>query len=179
MNKKTCRKCGVEQVPENFRKGYTCRVCEREYQKEYRNNNKEYHKKWREKNPDKVKGYNDKFRLANPNYNKEYLRGDDKYRVYVIEAEWKGDKFYYVGNTIKQLNYRLSAHLTAKTTTGFGKWIQNKKNHKDLTRLEIREVGIFDCLDKSTDWEKEVIGFFARHQGQFCLNKHHRGANKC
>ena len=177
MNKK-CSKCGVEQVPENFRKGNICNVCERAYQKEYRAKHKNYHKNWRAKNPERVRAYNEKWKETHPEYNKNMLRGDNNWRVYVIETAWKNQQYYYIGSTIKKLNYRLSAHLTAKTTTHFGKWIQNKKNDTRLTRLEIREVGVFDNKEDSDSWEKQIIRFFVRHHGDKCLNKQGRKSVK-
>lgn len=55
---KVCTKCGVEKDESEFYKNqYRCKLCEKEYKKEYRKNNKEKIRQYRENNKDKAKQY--------------------------------------------------------------------------------------------------------------------------
>ena len=81
---KKCSKCGIEKPlcdfikNKNCKDGYenTCKMCGKEYKKEYYIDNKfnlkESYKEYRENNKDKIKEYNKKWREDNKEYIKKY-----------------------------------------------------------------------------------------------------------
>ena len=86
---KVCTKCGEWKTLDEFNKKKTgkygkqpkCRECQKEYNKQWSENNKEYRKEykkqWRENNPEYYKNYFNseqqrQYREANKEYIKEY-----------------------------------------------------------------------------------------------------------
>ena len=92
MEKKVCTKCKGEKELSEFNKGRSeCRLCSKEYKKEYSENNKDKikkgKKKYRENNKDKIKEYVKKYRENNKDkikeYDKEYKQNNkDKTKEY-------------------------------------------------------------------------------------------------
>lgn len=114
---KVCSKCGEEKELEEFHKNKSskdglqsrCKVCVREYLKQWRENNPEYMKQWREENKDRVRenvkrwqrenrdrylrklkkwrednpGYNKRWREENPDYDRKWRKANpEKMRTY-------------------------------------------------------------------------------------------------
>ena len=109
MELKRCTKCGENKPSTNEYFSYTnkskgklktwCKVCDKEYQKEYRENNKdtikEKNKVYRENNKDKIREYKKEYRENNKDKIREgrkvhYENNKDKVR--------EGRKVYYENN---------------------------------------------------------------------------------
>ena len=79
INMKQCNKCELDKPICEFRKNKTkrdgyhdiCKLCEKEYQKQYREANKEKAKQYRETNKEKAKQYQKQYLLENKQKNKE------------------------------------------------------------------------------------------------------------
>lgn len=116
-NTKRCRTCKEEKAPSEFNKDRTksdglqnqCRVCQRERQRKYREENREalleYQHKYREENREEIQEKNRKYREENREALREYQR---KYREgnaeYLREIKCKG----------REESQRLTKHLATK-----------------------------------------------------------------
>ena len=127
---KLCTKCGVWKPLEEFNKHKRgkygrraeCKECKKEYQKQWRENNKEhrkeYQKQWRENNPNYQKQWHlnnseqqKQYREANKEKKKEY---DKQYRKDNVEHKREYDKqrrenekennLQYISSIVEQIN---------------------------------------------------------------------------
>ena len=104
-----CTKCGEWLVANNYNFGKDkkgkfgldsrCKVCKKEYQKEFYKDNKEYYKKYHkeyyEENKDKIKEYSKQYYKDNKEYHKEYYKNnEDKIREHSKEY-YKDNKEYH------------------------------------------------------------------------------------
>ena len=151
---KKCSKCGIEKPLSEFVKhknckdGYenTCKICVKQYKKEYRENNKdkikEYYrdnkdnlKKYYEENKDKIKEYNKKYYEKNKEKiidnvkkyreeNKEKLK--ESYKEY-LKKKRKNDPIYRMMRNIRSMVRR--AIKTKRTEEIIGCTYQELKLH--------------------------------------------------
>jgi hypothetical protein len=99
MEKKVCTKCKEEKELSEFNKGRSeCRLCSKEYKKEYYENSKDKIKKgkkeYRENNKDKIKEYDKEYKQNNKDklkeYDKEYKQ-NNKDKVKEYGKEYRGN----------------------------------------------------------------------------------------
>jgi hypothetical protein len=107
MEKKVCSKCKEEKLLTEFNKGRSeCRLCSKEYKKEYYQNNKDKikkgKKKYRENNKDKTKEYNKEYGENNKDKTKEY---DKEYRQNNKDKTKEYNKEYRQNNKDKTKEY--------------------------------------------------------------------------
>ena len=140
---KKCSKCGIEKPlcdfikSKNCKDGYenTCKMCGKEYNKEYCENNKdklqEYRAQYRENNKDKMKEYNKKWREDNKDYKKQYYQNNkDKLNGKKYEYEKKkrkNDPIYRMTLSIRTMVRR--AIKTKRTEEIIGCTYQKLKLH--------------------------------------------------
>ena len=136
MEKKLCKKCGIEKVLCEFRmkkdkngKYYLysyCKNCEKEYMKDKR---KKYDKKYREKNKEIIKQKNKK------RYNDYYEKYKDYHKKYMIT--WKQNnkdklKKYYKNDYNKRMSNGISHMkeiIRKEVTRSFRVKSKKKNNH--------------------------------------------------
>lgn len=122
---KKCSKCGIIKEVSEFRKSpsekdglmYTCKICTREYYKQYQQSekNKEYHKKWEMENKDRRKELHKLYEIANKDKRKAQKRAMylanknqilEKSRIYKLEHPEQrkvSRKIYYLANKEKAI----------------------------------------------------------------------------
>jgi hypothetical protein len=130
MENKVCPKCKEEKELSEFNKGRSeCRLCSKEYKKEYYENNKDKIKKgkkeYRENNKDKIKEYDKEYKQNNKDKVKEYgkeYRGNNKDKMKEYNKEYskvrrQSDSLYKLTTNIRNLlkqSFRLKGY-TKKT----------------------------------------------------------------
>jgi len=116
MEKKVCPRCKEEKELSEFNKGRSeCRLCSKEYKKEYYENNKDKIKKgkkeYRENNKDKIKEYDKEYKQNNKDKVKEYgkeYRGNNKDKMKEYNKEYskvrrQSDSLYKLTTNIRNL----------------------------------------------------------------------------
>ena len=125
---KVCKKCGKEKPLSQFRKfkqmkdgnRNECKSCEKEYKKEYRENNKEIEKKYREKNKEKAKERAKKYYEENKDKVKERTKKYHKNR-------YKTDPLFRLSCNIRNMVRR--AIKTKRTEEIIGCSFKHLKHH--------------------------------------------------
>ena len=165
---KKCSKCGIEKPLSEFVKhknckdGYenTCKICTKQYKKEYyrdnKDNLKEYYKEYRENNKDKIKEYRennkDKVKESNKKYyeeNKEKLRKQMKQRF----------KKYYENNKEKiRDNAKKYYEENKEKVKESNKEYRKKKRKTDPIYRMTRNIRCMVSRAIKTKRTEEIIG---------------------
>ena len=192
---RVCSKCGKEKSVSEFYKHKgckygvrsVCKECDKEYKKEYGENNKEYYKEYYENNKDKIKEQNKEYRENNKEYYKEYYennkehykeyRENNKDKIKEYHKEYRENnkdkikeqqKEYYENNKDKikeqKKEYKKEYHQTPR-----GREVarRNKQKRKALTRASqwcdftlTEQVELWERNSKQCFYSEETIEDF-------------------
>ena len=157
---KVCTKCGEWKLLEEFNKckrnkdgrKTICRECQKEYSKQWRENNKEHvkecNKQWRKDNPE----YNKQWYKNNPEYSKQW-RENNKEHIKEYEKQWReNNPKYYNPKQQRQWRENNKEHLKEY----WKQYYQNNKEYKRQYRENNKEH--YKALNKQyTENNKEHI----------------------
>lgn len=158
---KVCTKCNIEKPITEFNNNKNwCKLCEKEYKKQYYEKNKEKIKKrinkYREQNPEKVREANQKYKEKN----RQLLR--EKQRIYYYNNREEllekhkdymlgYNKQYYEDNKDELLTKKKEYHKQNKEKIKAQRKIYEKENRKQIQQKHNEYVKVYNKNRKATD----------------------------
>lgn len=160
---KKCKKCSEEKeliffgIDSNSKDGYKsqCKLCRNISNKEHRNNNKDYYKDYRNNNKEKNIEYQVKYREKNSENIKEYKK------VYKLENNYKvkeSNHIYYIKNKdrILKMNKKWIENNKELNSEIKKKWYNKKREEDSLFYLRTNISNLIRNTLKSKGFSKNT-----------------------
>ena len=169
--KKKCTQCGVWKPLEEYYKDKRnkdgrqskCRECQKECNKQWRENNPEYQKQWKENNPE----YQKQWKENNPEYFKIYFNSEQQkqYREVNKEKRKEYDKQYREVNKEKRKEY--NKQWRKDNAEYFKQYRKDNEEHIKGYEKQWRKDNAEHIKERKKQYRKDNAGHIKEYNKQY------------